>query len=124
MPMRNWPSIALLVVLASALPGIAQAVEFGSQEGAAPTGTSPSGFVGVPGPSSYAPERYQAFPPSAAVQNRHAQPARRPLNRADSSLRRRGRTEEPGWPPRSALAYDCHGKPAQPAWRPRAEHAR
>ncbi len=69
MPMRNWPSIALLVVLASALPGIAQAVEFGSQGGAAPTGTSPSGFVGVPGPSSYAPERYQAFPPSAAVQN-------------------------------------------------------
>lgn len=64
--MRNRLFVAPLIVLAVAWPGLAHPVEFPPQGASeSPMTTSPSGFVGVPGPGGYAPEHFQAFPPPA-----------------------------------------------------------
>ncbi len=62
--MRNRRLVVPLIVMAGVWPGCARAVEFPPQgESGPPMTTSPSGFVGVPGPSGYAPEHSHGFPP-------------------------------------------------------------
>ena len=60
--------VLLAAIVAMSLPTGAQALEFPqSAPSGPPMYTSPSGFVGVPGPGYYEIERWNGFPPQAPV---------------------------------------------------------